>query len=129
MLQDTELFFRGIEPMPLMLRSKINLFVLFALYTKKIGKINSRKNNTCFFTLLMQNAYFLIVFVLVSNYINYEIDPQLDLQNLRICKPCVVEKIVGDWNCYFRSFSFILNCCQENQYNLRTIIVTNMLGR
>ena len=33
--------------------------------------------------------------ILVSNYINYEIDPHLDQQDLRDCKPCVVEKIVG----------------------------------
>ena len=67
--------------------------------------------------------------LLVSSYINYEIDPQLDQQYLRDCKPCVVEKIVGDGNCYFRAILSILTGSQENIFNLRTIIVNNMFGR
>ena len=53
----------------------------------------------------------------------------MDQQDLRDCKPCVVEKIVGDGNCYFRALSFILIGSQENHFNLHTIIVNNRLGR
>ena len=67
--------------------------------------------------------------LLVSNYINYEIDPQLDQQDLRDCEPRFVENIVGDGNCYFRALSFILTRSQEYHFNLRTIIVNNMLGK
>lgn len=50
-------------------------------------------------------------------------------KNLMDCEPDVIEDIVPDGNCYFRTISFLLTGSQSNYVKVRSLLIFNMLGK